>query len=103
MKKLVDRNIKKIRNETSQVRYNLPKLGEKAVLKLPLNERPTLDLTDKEIRLIFKVSKSATKKILVNQIEWRAYADIADAVVVIVNASDSDVPLLLSLMLSQSQ
>ena len=80
VKKLVDENIKKIRNETSQVRYTLPQLGEEAVLKVPLYERPTLDLTDKEIRLIFKVSKSATKKILVNQIEWRAYADIADTV-----------------------
>ena len=55
-------------------------MGEKAVLDLPLADRPTLDLTDQEIRDIYKGSPTGTAKILKNQARWNGYADIAEAV-----------------------
>lgn len=47
---------------------------------LPLNDRPSLDLAQREILDIYQASPVGTGKILKNQAQWRAYAEKADAV-----------------------
>jgi len=61
--------------------YKLPPLGEKAVPNIFLENRPKLQFTDKEFRTLFRISPRIVEKILDNQVEWRGYADIADAAV----------------------
>lgn len=79
VKKLIDEHIKEIRKEASREKFVLPRLGEKAVLKLGPLERPELEqFTLDELKAI---PRSAHAKILKNQVEWLGYADIADAAV----------------------
>ena len=64
---------------TPTVKYTLPPLKEKAVLKTPLADRPELDsFTPEELKAI---PRSAHGKILKNLAGWWGYADIADAAV----------------------
>lgn len=70
------RNIPK---ESSKKLSALRSLGEETVLKLPLEERPKLEFTDKEIKTLIKTSRIITGKILRNQVDWDGYADLAEA------------------------
>jgi hypothetical protein len=54
-------------------------MGEKAVPELQLDERPSLDLSDDEVRAMHKFSPVITGKFMKNQLAWEGYADIADA------------------------
>ena len=61
------------------VKYTLPPLKEKAVLKTPLADRPELDsFTPEELKAI---PRTAHGKILKNLAAWWGYADIADAAI----------------------
>jgi hypothetical protein len=62
-----------------KVKYVVPPLKEKAVLKVPLADRPELDeFTPVEMKA---VPRSAHGKILKNQAAWWGYADIADSAI----------------------
>lgn len=56
-------------------------MGERAVPDLQLDERPSLTLTDDEVRALHKFSPVITGKFMKNQLAWEGYADIADATV----------------------
>ncbi len=62
-----------------KVKYALPPLKEKAVLKVPLADRPELEaFSPEEMKAI---PRSAHGKILKNQADWWGSADIAEAAV----------------------
>lgn len=79
VKKLIQEYLEK-QKEFSGEKCALPLLGEKAVIDLPLDKRPTIYLKADEFKALYKASPTATMKILYNQIDWNAYADIAEAV-----------------------
>ena len=83
VKKLIQDNIREMQNKESslRVKYVMPQLGENAVLKLPLENRPNLDLSDEEIRKIYKISRSATGKILKYESQVNSYDDLMKAAV----------------------
>ncbi len=49
------------------------------MLNLPLDQRPTLDLTNDEALKIYHASPSGIQKIIKNQARWAGYAEIAEA------------------------
>lgn len=49
------------------------------MLNLLLDQRPTLDLTDKEALDMYHASPTGIKKIIKNQARWAGYAEIAEA------------------------
>lgn len=55
-------------------------MGEAAVPALRLNDRPTINLTRDEKLDLYKASPTAVGKLLKNQAQWKAYADVADVV-----------------------
>ncbi|MEW6659836.1 MAG: hypothetical protein AB1424_14350 [Thermodesulfobacteriota bacterium] len=76
--KAVQKHIKEV-TEASQGKFDIPKLGEKAVLKLPPLERPKLELfTEAEFKAI---PITAHAKILNYLAEVNGYEDMADAAI----------------------
>lgn len=55
-------------------------MGEAAVPALHLNDRPNINLTRDEKLALYKASITAYGKLLRNQAQWKAYADVADVV-----------------------
>ena len=59
--------------------YRIPEMGEKAMPQIELPQRPELEMFSEEE--LAKIPLSAHGKILKNQSDWWAYADIAEAAV----------------------
>jgi len=62
-----------------KVKYTLPPLGEKAVLKTPLLDRPELEPFTSEER--DAIPRTAHGKILRCLASWWGYADVAESAV----------------------
>ncbi len=56
-------------------------MGAAAVLNLPLDPQPTLNLTDAEITAMYNASQGGTGKVLKFATEYKGWGDIAGAAV----------------------